>query len=309
MEKYDLAIVGAGPAGMSAALNAQNDNLRFVLGESQEEGWFPRVSVDSHYTVDNYLGFNDISGSELINRFKQHLANNGISANRSCVQDAKQEEDLFSIDLGDRKATAESVILCTGTKQKRLEVPGVDQFLGRSVFYYCAPDGNQFVGKKVFVVGGRNTGAVTAVYLRNIGCDVEIIEKDPRLNCKDKYAKKISELSIPVRTSSQIVYLDGEERLREISIQSPKGLEKVAAEGVFVCIGLLPNNDLARRLNVGLDEGGYVKVDNDMATNIPGVYAAGDITGNLKQIVVAAAQGSIAEYNASKFLRKKWKRE
>ena len=309
MEKYDLAIIGAGPAGMSAALNAQNDNLGFILAESQDEGWFPRVSVDSHYTVDNYLGFSAISGSELINKFKQHLTNNGVSADHSCVQDVKQEEDIFSIDLGERKAAAEAILLCTGTKQKKLEVPGVDRFLGRSVFYYCASEGNQFVGKKVFVVGGRNTGAVTAVYLKNLGCDVEIIERDPRLNCKDKYAKKISELTIPVRTSSQIVYLDGEEKLREASIQSPKGLERVAAEGVFVCIGLLPNNDLAKRLDVGLDDWGYVKVDNNMATNIPGVYAAGDITGNLKQIVVAAAQGSIAEYNANKFLRQKWKRE
>jgi thioredoxin reductase (NADPH) len=309
MEKYNLAIIGAGPAGMSVALNAENDNLRFILCESQEEGWFPRVSVDSHYTVDNYLGFKDISGSELISRFRSHLANNGISADRSCVQKVRQEEDIFSIDLGDRKAAAESIILCTGTKQRELEVPGVDRFLERSVFYYCASEGSRFVGKKVFVVGGRNTGAVTAVYLKNLGCDVEIIEKDPRLNCKDKYGKKISELSIPVRTSSQIVYLDGEERLKEVGIQGPKGLEKVAAEGVFVCIGLLPNNDLARKLNVGLDDWGYVKVDNNMATNIPGVYAAGDITGNLKQIVVAAAQGSIAEYNTNKFLRQKWKRE
>jgi thioredoxin reductase (NADPH) len=309
MEKYDVAIVGAGPAGMSAALNAQNDNLKFFLCESQEEGWFPRVSVDSHYTVDNYLGFSSISGSELINRFKQHLANKGISAGHSCVQDVRQEEDIFSIDLGDRKLIVESVILCTGTKQKKLEVPGVERFLGRSIFYYCASEGDQFVGKKVFVVGGRNTGAVTAVYLKNIGCDVEIIEKDSKLNCKDKYAKKIFELSIPVRTSSQIVYLDGEERLKEASIQGPKGLEKVAAEGIFVCIGLLPNNDLARKLNVGLDDWGYVKVDHNMATNAPGVYAAGDIAGNLKQIVVAAAQGAIAEYNANKFLRQKWKRE
>ena len=199
--------------------------------------------------------------------------------------------------------------MCTGTKQKRLEVPGVDRFLGNSVFYYCASEGYQFVGKKVFVVGGRNTGAVTAVYLKNLGCDIEIIEKDPRLNCKDKYSKKISELSIPVRTSSQIVSLDGEESLRKISIKGPIGLERVVAQGIFVCIGLLPNNDLARRLNVGLDEEGYARVDNNMATNIQGVYAAGDITGNLKQIVVAAAQGSIAEYNVNKFLRQKWKKE
>jgi len=278
MEKYNLAIVGAGPAGMSAALNAKNDDVRFVLYESQEEGWFPRVSVDSHYTVDNYLGFSAVSGSELIETFRKHLANDEIFPDRSCVKNVIQEEDKFSIDLGDKKAVAESIILCTGTKQKRLEVPGVDRFLGKSVFYYCTSEGNQFVGKKVFIVGGRNTGAVTAVYLKNLGCDVEIIEKDPRLNCKDKYTQKIYELSIPVRISSQIISLDGEENLREVNIQGPKGLEKVAAEGVFVCIGLLPNNDLARRLNVELDKGGYIGVDNNMATNIPGVYAAGDIT-------------------------------
>jgi len=309
MKEYNLAIVGAGPAGMSAALNAKNDNLRFVLYESQEEGWFPRVSVDSHYTVDNYLGFNAVSGSELIKKFIKHLADNKISADSSYVKDIKQEGDKFSVDLGDTKVIAESVILCTGTKQKRLDAAGVHRFLGKSVFYYCASEGDQFVGKKVFVVGGRNTGAVTAVYLKNLGCDVEIIEKDPRLNCKDKYANKISELSIPVRTSSQIVSLNGGECLREASIKGPKGLEKVAAEGIFVCIGLLPNNDLAKRLNIELDEGGYIKVDNYMTTNIPGIYAAGDITGNLKQIVVAAGQGSIAAYNVNKFLRQKWKKE
>jgi thioredoxin reductase (NADPH) len=309
MEKYNLTIIGAGPAGMSATLNAQNDNLKFILFESQEEGWFPKVSVDSHYTVDNYLGFNDISGSELIERFKIHLTNNGISANHLMIRDVKQEENGFLIDLGNREVESESIILCTGTKQKKLETPGVDRFLGKSVFYYCASEGSQFVGKKVFVVGGRNTGAVTAIYLKNIGCDVEIIEKDPTLNCKDKYSKKISELSIPIRTSSQIIYLDGKEKLREIGIQNPKGLEKVTTEGIFVCIGLLPNNDLARKLNVGLNDEGYIKVDNNMATNISGVYAAGDITGNLKQIVVAAAQGSIAEYNTNKFLMKKWKKE
>ena len=309
MENYDLAIIGAGPAGMSAALNAKNDNLRFILYESQEEGWFPRVSVDSHYTVDNYLGFSNVSGSELISKFREHLSNNGISANHSCVKEARSEGGKIFIGLSDRGVLIDSVILCNGTKQKRLEVPRVNRFLGNSVFYYCASEGYRFVGKKVFVVGGRNTGAVTAVYLRSIGCDVEIIEKDHRLNCKDKYTKKISELSIPVRTSSQIVSLDGEESLREASIQCLNGLERVVADGLFVCIGLLPNNDLARRLNVELDEWGYVRVDNNMATNIPGVYAAGDITGNLKQIVVAAAQGSIAEYNANKFLRQKWKRE
>jgi len=218
-------------------------------------------------------------------------------------------DDGFRIFSNDGSILADSIIICTGTKQKKLNAQGIDKFSGQSVFYYCVPDGKRFIGKKVFVVGGRNTGAVTALYLRDLGCDVEIIERDPQLNCKEKYLRKIFEARIPYRTSSQIISLEGEEHLATISVKSPKGLEKLVADGVFVCIGLVPNNDLAKKLGLNLNEDGYIKVDQNMATNIPGIYAAGDITGNLKQIIVAAAQGSIAEYNANKFLREKWKRK
>ena len=309
MKKYDLAIIGAGPAGMSAALNAKNDNLKFILYEAKEAGWFPRVSVDSHYTVDNYLGFSAISGSELIKKFRKHLTRNKIFVDNNCVHNARLEKNKFIMTLTDKEIIADLVILCTGTYQKKLGVSEIDKFLGKSVFYYCVPDGNQFINKKVFVVGGRNTGAVTAIYLKNIGCDVEIIEKDPQLNCKDKYGEKITDLSIPVRTSSQIISLNGDEILEGINVKGPEGLETLVTDGIFVCIGLNPNNDLAKKLNVELDKWGYVKVDNNMATNVAGVYAAGDITGNLKQISVAVGQGSIAEYNINKFLREKWKKE
>ena len=95
--------------------------------------------------------------------------------------------------------------------------------------------------------------------------------------------------------------------MKSVRLRTPKGLEDIAAKGIFVCIGLEPNNDLAKQIEVGLDEWGYIDVNYHMATNVPGVYAAGDITGNLKQMVVAAAQGSIATYNVGKYLRSKCK--
>jgi len=307
MTKKDLLIIGAGPAGMSTALNAQNDGLDFELIESKEEGWFPRVSVDSHYTVDNYLGFSKVSGTELIKKFQEHLRNNGISPIHQRVERIGRNADTFSVETDKNIYSTDSLILANGTKQKRLNVPGIEQFLGKSVFYYCVPDGEQFIGKKVFVVGGRNTGAVTALYLDKLGCDVEVIERDPQLNAKTKYASKILNAGIPYRTETEITSLNGDKKLESITLESRSGLEKVVAQGVFVCIGLEPNNDLAKQISVDLDKWGYVVVDSHMATNIPGVYATGDITGNLKQMVVAAAQGSIATYNLGKYLRAKCK--
>lgn len=307
MNKKDLLIVGAGPAGMSAALNAQNDGWNFELIESKEEGWFPRVSVDSHYTVDNYLGFSKVSGTDLIMRFQEHLQNNGICSIKEKVDSIKKQGELFHVTTDANEYSSTSLILANGTKQKQLEVPGMDKYLGKSVYYYCVPDGERFVGKKVLVVGGRNTGAVTALYLDKIGCDVEVIERDPKLNAKNKYASRILSAGIPYRIETEIASLNGEDILESVTLRTRGGLEDITAEGVFVCIGLKPNNDLAKQLNVDLDKWGYVVVDSHMATNIPGAYAAGDITGNLKQIVVAAAQGSIATYNIGKYLREKCK--
>jgi len=307
MTKKDLLIIGAGPAGMSAALNAQNEGWDFELIESKEEGWFPRVSVDSHYTVDNYLGFSKVSGTELIEKFQEHLKSNGISSTHERVERIYRNADIFSVETDKNIYNADSLILANGTKQKRLNVPGIEQFLGKSVFYYCVPDGEQFIDKKVFVVGGRNTGAVTALYLDKLGCDVEVIERDPQLNAKTKYASKILNAGIPYRTETEITSLKGDKKLESITLKYPSGLENVVAQGVFVCIGLEPNNDLAKQIGLNLDEWGYVSVDSHMATNVPGIYAAGDITGNLKQMVVAAGQGSIATYNAGKFLRSKCK--
>ncbi|MGM0598130.1 MAG: NAD(P)/FAD-dependent oxidoreductase [Myxococcota bacterium] len=303
----DLLIIGGGPAGMSAALNAQNDGLDFQLIEAEEEGWFSRVSVDSHYTVDNYLGFSKVSGTELISRFQKHLRNNQIFSEKETVESIYKEKDVFQLNTNKNIYQSHSVILATGTIQKKLDLPNIDKFLETSIFHYCVSEGRQFTGKKVLVLGGRNTGAVTGLYLNNIGCNVEVIEKSEGISAKDKYASKIMDQGIPYRTGTEIVNLKGEDNLESVTLKSSKGYEEVSADAIFVCIGLKPNNSLATQLGVKLDEWGYISTDSNMATNIDGAYAAGDVTGNLKQIIVAAAQGSIAAYNANKYVRSKCK--
>lgn len=311
MEKYDLVIIGAGPAGMSAALNAKNDGLESALVESEEEGWFSRVSIDSHYYVDNYLGFSKITGTEIVRKFQEHLMANGVRVIREEVADIESAKDNFYVHTSsNRSLLTRSLILANGTKQKELRVPGIEKFIRKSIFYYCVPDGPRFKGKNVLVVGGRNTGAVTALYLKQLGCIPQVIEKVNQIVAKDKYASKILAAGIPYHFGTEITDLIGEDELRGVRISDISGkLEEIQAEGIFICIGLEPNNNLAKKIGVALDEKGYVQVNENMATNLPGVYAAGDITGGLKQMVVAAAQGSIAAYNVNKYLITKWKKE
>jgi len=298
----DLIIVGAGPAGMSAALNAQNDGIDFSLFESKEAGWFPRVSVDSHYFVDNYLGFRKTSGTEIIRQFQEHLKMNNIPVVNDSIVNVMPEGNHFMVYTSSEEVPTKTLLLANGTVQRELVAPGIERFLGKSIFYYCVPEGPQFSGKNVVVIGGRNTGAVTALYLKEIGCKVHVIEKDSKITAKDKYALKIKDAGIPYHSGREVTGFGGTDRLESVKLRgSNEELEEIAADGVFICIGLKPNNALAKTMGVRLDEQGYVCVDKNMSTNIPGVYAAGDITGGLKQMVVAAAQGSIAAYNISKY--------
>lgn len=311
MKEYELAIIGAGPAGMSAALNAKNDGLEAILIESEEGGWFPRVSVDSHYYVDNYLGFGKVTGTEIIREFQEHLTMKDITVFNGFVENIRKEGNRFFIDTSsDVDFLVNGIILANGTKQKELNVPGIEKFIGNSIFYYCVPDGPQFNGKNVLVVGGRNTGTVTALYLKQLGCTPQVIEKNNQVTAKDKYASRILNAKIPYLTGTEVVGLVGDKNLSGVRIRDSIGkLGELAVEGIFICIGLKPNNYLAKSMGVNLDENGYVLVDKNMATNVEGVYAAGDITGGLKQIVVAAAQGSIAAYNLNKYLNATWKKE
>ena len=301
---YDLLIVGAGPAGMSAAIYAKNDGIRFRLFEGKDPGWFTKVSTDSHYTVDNYLGFPEISGTQLINKFKQHLSYLKVKTDRASQIEDIFEEDMFKAKISDGEIIEfRTIILATGTKPKKLPISGIEKLIGKNVFYYCVEDGDKYKGKEVLVVGGRNTGAVTSIYLKNLGCDVLLIEKDPQLNATPKYIQRLNKLKINYLTSTVIDSLSEEDNINKVILAEKSKKKEVHPEAIFLCIGLEPNNKLAKKLNLKLDNRGYISVDQNMQTSNKKVFAAGDITGNLKQIVVAAAQGAIAEYNINKIIK------
>lgn len=309
MEKYDLAIVGAGPAGMSAALFAEGDGLNFRIIEKEEPCGFVEEVINTKFTnLENYLGLYDISGTQVARIFREHLNSRGIPISKEEVNDISFDHGTFQFYSERDSYSSKAIILATGTKPKKLIVPGIESIPNRA-HYRADQKFPTYLDHQVLVVGGRNTGAVTAVRLKEQGIHPIIIEKAKDSTAKEKYLARLRDLSIPLLTNSYLERILGDGEISEVQLtikDQPKIMNPIA---IFSCIGYEPNNELALKLGLKVDDYGYIEVDRKMQTSKEGVFAAGDVNGGVKMIAVASGEGATAEYYANLFVRQKWKRE
>lgn len=301
--KTEIAIIGAGPAGLAAGIYGAQDNADFLLIDNKEGCWFFKESVNSHYYVDGYTGIDTkTTGSKLQNKFLNHYQRLGGKFLREKVVKVNKNEDSFIIETENNNISARAIILASGTVPIPLKINNSDQFT-KNIHYYCTLDGEKYIGKNVVVVGGRNSGAVTAIYLHDIGCKVTLIELKNKLQAKDKYLQRIKERNIKILTNVELIGLNGEKELSNVTLRSVDldQTTNLPTRAVFVCIGRLPNIDF---LNFKLtsDKDNYLIVDCFNRTSIPGVFAAGDITCKVKQIISACGDGANAYYFVKKFL-------
>lgn len=299
----DLVIVGAGPAGMAAAWNANNDRLKFRLLEGGAPGFFAATAADSLASVDHCLGFHGTSGTQLIDKFLEHLTLHGITIENMTVTTVHRTAGGFEISDGLKSYRTASLILATGTRPKEIGIANETSLTGNFLFPFCSNVGHRFIGRDVIVIGGRNAGAATALYLNRLGCRVLIVERDPQLNASEKYIELLNDQAIPRMTSTRVESVECEAEVVRVRLHTDKHIEELRAAALFNCTGFIPNNQLMLQLDLQVGQSGYVVVDEHMATSEPGVYAAGDVTGGVKQIPVAVAQGAIAEYNVNKLLK------
>jgi thioredoxin reductase (NADPH) len=304
--KTDIAIIGAGPAGLAAGIYGAQDRDDFLLLDNKEPCWFFKESVNSHYYVDGYTGIDEkMTGSELQNKFLKHYKRLGGKFFKEKVINIKKNKNEFIVKTEISKIVARSIILATGTTPIPLIINGTNKF-SKNIHYYCTLDGKKYIGKNVFVVGGRNSGAVTAIYLHDIGCKVTLIEVKDNLQSKNKYTKKIKERDIKVIINAKLKALKGNKSLSSVilEIMNTGELEELPAKAIFVCVGRLPNLNFLD-LKLKTDENGYIIVDCFNETSSSGVFAAGDLTCKLKQIISACGDGANAYYFAKKFLKNK----
>jgi len=309
MEEYDLTIVGAGPAGMSAALFAEGDGLNFRIVEKKEPCGFVEEVINTNFTnLENYLGLHDISGTQVASIFREHLNLRGIPISEEEIREVIFSHGTFQVHSNIETYRTKAIILATGTRPKQLIVPGIENIPNR-IHYRADMDFLDYLNQQVIVVGGRNTGAVTAVRLKEQGLLPIIIEKSKTSNAKEKYLERLNTLSIPILTNSYLERILGNGNISEVQLVingRPRIMKPMA---IFSCIGYMPNNELALKLELKVDDYGYIEVDRKMQTSREGVFAAGDVNGGVKMIAVASGEGAIAEYYANSLVRQKWKRE
>ncbi|MEN6329127.1 MAG: thioredoxin-disulfide reductase [Methanobacteriaceae archaeon] len=298
MEKYDVIIIGAGPAGLSAAIYAGRQGMKTLVLEMM-------VGAGSGYMVpqmENYPGFEEISGKDLLTLKNKQAAKHAIIANMEEVKSVKKIDDLLVIKSSKSEYSARSIIIATGSRHRRLQVPGESEFLGRGVCYCATCDGPLYQRKNVFMIGGGNAAAQEALYLQSIGCHVTIVHRRDELRAEDYLQKKLEEKDIPIIWDSVVEEIKGDTVVKQVVLLNRKTgkVSTVDVDGIFIAIGDEPLNKVAVNLGVEIDNEGYIITDKYQRTNIFRVYAAGDITGGVKQWLVAASEGAVAALSAQK---------
>ncbi len=301
---FDIVIVGGGPAGLSAAIYASRAGLDVLVLEKDVAGGL----VGEDPLVENYLGFKSIKGEDLAAKFKEHALEYAEIHEGEGVDEVKKDGSKFIVTTYKGEYTASALIIATGTTHKHLNIPGEKEYDGRGVSFCVTCDGFLFKGKPVAVIGGGNSGAIAAITLNDIASKVTVIEFMPRWMCESAYQKKIQELGIDYWTNSEVVEIFGDgKKVKGLRVKdrATGEIKELKVDGVFIYVGLIPQNEIAKQLGVELTDRGYIKVDSTQRTSVPGVYAAGDITGSQAQIIVAAGQGAIAALSAYEDLRLK----
>ena len=277
---YDIAVIGGGPAGLSAAVQARarGKSVLVVSGDRRDNALYKTPQID------NYLGFWGITGQDLLDRFHAHAVEAGVEEKEGRVLNIMPMGDTFYLSIGSDMEQARAVVLATGVVRAN-KYPGEEAFLGRGVSYCATCDGMLYRGKEVAVVGLAADAPAEANWLKEIGCKVTYVSpKEPNGLRPD----------IPAVKAGKVEVLGGQkvEGLRA-------GSATIPCEGVFILRPSMAPAELLPGLEL---EGNYIKVDRNMATNLPGVFAAGDCTGLPLQVSKAVGEGQVAGHRAAEYL-------
>ena len=305
---YDTIIIGAGPAGLTASIYASRYKLsNLVIGK------VPGGTIAYAHKVENFPGVPGISGVELGQRMLEQvkaleveiLAEEVVGIEKSVV------DGKFKITTNTKKEfEARTLIVALGTERRKLNVPGEKEYLGKGVSYCVTCDAPLFKGKTVVLVGGSNAACSGAIHLANFAEKIYLIYRKNALRAEPVWVEEVKEnsrIEVIYETNVTEVLGDGT-RVTGVKLDVPySGNSMLSSNGVFIEIGGQPSSSLLQPLGVELDEDGYVRVDERMSTNIPGLFAAGDLTTKsliLQQVITACAGGAVAANSAFEYLKK-----
>jgi thioredoxin reductase (NADPH) len=300
-EPYDVIIIGAGPAGLTAAIYATRMRMRALVLESGLPGGRAVYAP----IVENFPGFPEgIVGAELTDKMVKQAKRLGAEILSKEVLDIDLGDKIRSVVTRSGKFQGLSVIIATGTQQKKLLVPGESEYIGRGISYCAVCDGPLFRNKTVAVVGFNDYALEDAIYLSNFSKRVILLSHKEEIEATKMLVEKVKEKTNIEIVKARIKEIVGNGFVKAVRVIDSRGKEDTLnVDAVFIFVGSLPMTNILRKAGVSLDERGYIKVDRSQATNIKGVFAAGDCTGGGMQIITAAGEGATAAIQAYRHVR------
>ena len=298
----DVIIIGAGPAGMTAALYANGAGLSTAILEKSVYGG--QMTTTSE--IENYPGVGRISGWRLAEMMHEQIENVGIGITYGDAKRIEAAGELWRVVTDNDEYLSRAVIIANGVKRRQIGCVGESEFIGRGVSYCATCDGNFFRGKKVCVVGGGNSALEEALYLSGVCEKVWLVHRRGEFRGDDKYVKAVlSKGNIEVLYSHELREIKGEQKVRAADVQNvvTGKITTLDVSGVFVAIGCVPSN-VCFAESVRLTEEGYIDSDETCLTNAKGIFAAGDTRRkHLRQIATAVADGAAASHGAAEYIR------
>ena len=300
---YDLIIVGAGPAGLAAAIYAARAELKFIVLEKEIMSGGQIINT---YEVDNYPGLYHMGGFDLAMKFREHAGALGASFVTGEVDKIEEISGGKKVICKDgTEYETKTIILSGGAKHRKLEVPGEEALAGSGVSYCATCDGAFFRGKEVAVVGGGDVAVEDALFLARLCKKVYVVHRrDSFRAAKTLVSRLVSAENVEIIYDSVVKEIQGKFKVESLVLTNKKTAEErtVALDGVFIAVGMLPETKVYEGL-VELDGAGYIKADETGITSCPGVFAAGDIrTKELRQVVTAASDGANAVHSVERYL-------
>ncbi len=305
MRIYDLIILGAGPAGLSAAIYASRYNLDAIV-VGKDMGMITETAE-----VENYLGLYPVTGLDLAKKFAEHAKKTGTEIIYDAITDVSKLDDNFLVRASKKEFRAKSIIYALGGIKRRLGLKEEEKLIGKGISYCATCDAPLFRDKVVAVAGGANAAAGAAILLSEFATKVYIIYRREKLRATPSLVKRLGgKQNTEVIYSSVIKKVNGKDFVESVNLENLKDNKKseLNLNGIFVEFGSIPNSEFAEKLGVLLTDDKRITVNEDMSTNVKGFFAVGDVTSGsnrFDQIITAASEGAIAADSVYKFLENK----
>jgi thioredoxin reductase (NADPH) len=299
---YDLIIIGGGPAGLTAGIYAGRARLKTLLLEKLIHGG-QMMTTD---LIENYPGFPEgVTGFDLSDRMRKQAERFGLEFRSQEVLELKPGKPVQTVVLGDGQLTAGAIIIATGARYRRLGVPGEDKLIGRGVSFCATCDGALYRGQEIAMVGGGDNALTETLFLERFASKIHLIHRRDQFRAAKYLQERVLQLDkVEIHWDSEVVEFLGREELEAVKIFNVKTKDTTVLPltGVFIAIGMLPNTVWLKDL-LPLDEWGFIFTDDIMATEYPGIFAAGDVRSKFwRQISTAVGDGSVAAIAAENYL-------